>query len=89
LQPFFATAPSSNSDQRQKALKNAHVFLDGEAFWDEEKADDEAYDNTPALEAFQENVAGEELAAFLAGMRIEESAELRCKDGTFEIVRDR
>ena len=30
-----------------------------------------------------------DLAAFLAGMRMTESAELPCEHGTFEIVRDR
>jgi hypothetical protein len=34
-------------------------------------------------------VAGDDLAAFLAGMRSGESRELRCENGAFEIVRDR
>jgi hypothetical protein len=34
-------------------------------------------------------VAGDDLAAMLSGMCTGESAELRCENGTFEIVRDR
>jgi hypothetical protein len=34
-------------------------------------------------------VAGDDLAAFLAGMGIGESRELHCENGVFEIVRDR
>ncbi len=42
-----------------------------------------------ALQALADEVAGEDLAAFLAGMRTGESRELRCENGAFEIVRDR
>jgi hypothetical protein len=34
-------------------------------------------------------VAGDDLAAFLAGMGTGESRELQCENGAFEIVRDR
>jgi hypothetical protein len=44
---------------------------------------------TPALQALADEVAGDDLAAYLTGMGSGESAELRCENGTFEIVRDR
>ena len=34
-------------------------------------------------------LASDDLAAMLTGMRTGESAELRCENGTFELVRDR
>jgi hypothetical protein len=78
------------ADGLDEAIQGVHDFLDGEAVWNEEKADGEFYEDslTPALEAFQDDVAGD-LAAQLAGMRIGETAELRCENGTFELVRDR
>ena len=72
-----------------EAVSGVQAFLDGETVWDEERADEEDYDDTPALQAFAEGVAGDDLAAFLAGMGTGESRELRCENGAFEIVRDR
>jgi hypothetical protein len=79
------------ADGVDDAVRSVHDFLDGETVWDEEKADEEFYDDSlkPALQAFAEAVAGDDLAAFLAGMRTGESRELRCENGAFEIVRDR
>jgi hypothetical protein len=44
---------------------------------------------TPALQALGDVRAGDDLAAMLTGMRSGESAELRCENGTFELVRER
>jgi hypothetical protein len=41
------------------------------------------------LQALADVVAGDDLVAMLTGMRTGESAELRCENGTFEIVRVR
>ena len=75
-----------------EAIQGVQAFLDGETVSDEEKADDaEWYEDTltPALQALADEVAGDDLAAFLAGMRSGESRELRCENGVCEIVRDR
>jgi hypothetical protein len=77
------------ADGVDEAVRGVHDFLDGETVWDEEKADEEDYEDTPALQALADEVAGDDLAAFLAGMRSGESRELRCENGAFEIVRDR
>jgi len=60
----------------------------GRAVWDEDKANEEIDDDgrKPAL---QDVIAGDDLAAMLTGMRTGESAELRCENSTFELVRDR
>jgi hypothetical protein len=72
-----------------EAVRGIHAFLDGETVWDEERADEESCEDTPALQAFAVEVAGDDLAAFLASMGTGESRELRCENGAFEIVRDR
>jgi len=80
------------ADGLDDAVRGVQAFLNGETVWDEEKADDaEWYEDTltPALQALAEEVAGDDRAAFLAGMRSGESRELRCENGAFEIVRDR
>jgi hypothetical protein len=79
------------ADGLEEAVRGVHDFLDGETVWDEEKADEEFYEDTltAALQALADEAAGEDLAAFLAGMRSGESRELRCENGAFEIVRDR
>jgi hypothetical protein len=66
------------------------TFLDHEDVWDEEKADEEVDGDglTPALQALADVLAGNDLAAMLTSMRSGESAELRCQNGTIEIVRD-
>jgi hypothetical protein len=77
------------ADSLDEAVRGIRAFLDGETVWDEEKADEEDYEDTPALQAPADGVAGDDLAAFLAGMGTGESRELRCENGAFEIVRDR
>jgi hypothetical protein len=79
------------ADGLDEAIRGVHDFLDGEEVWDEEKAGEEYYEDTltPALQALANVVAGDDLVAMLTGMRIGEPAELRCENGTFEIVRDR
>ena len=79
------------ADGLEEAIRGVHAFLDGKAVWDEEKADEEVDGDglTPALQAPAEVVAGDDLAAMVTGMRTGESAELRCENGTFELVRDR
>jgi hypothetical protein len=79
------------ADGLDEAIRGGHDFLDHEEVWDEEKADAEFYEDalTPALQALAEVMAGDNLAAMLTGMRTGESAELRCENGKFEIVRDR
>jgi hypothetical protein len=77
------------ADGLDEAVRGVHEFLDGETVWDEERADEESYEDTPALQALANEVAGDDLAAFLAGMRTGESRELQCENGAFEIVRDR
>jgi hypothetical protein len=77
------------ADSLDEAVRGVQAFLDGETVWDEERADEESYEDTPALQAFAEEVGVDDLAAFLAGMGIGESRELRCENGAFEIVRDR
>jgi len=75
------------TDGLDEAIQGVLDFLDGEEVWDEEKANEEIDDNgmTPALQALGDVIAGDDLAA----MRTGESAELRCENGTFELVRDR
>jgi hypothetical protein len=79
------------SDGLDESVRGINAFLNAETVWDEEKADAEWYEDTltPALQALADEVAGDDLAAFLAGMRSGESRELRCENGAFEIVRDR
>lgn len=79
------------ADGLDEAIRGVHAFLDHKEVWDEEKADEEFYEDTltPALQALADVIAGDDLAAMLTGMRTGESAELRCENGTFEIVRDR
>jgi hypothetical protein len=79
------------ADGLDEAIRGIHDFLDGEEVWDEEKADEEVDGDglAPALQALADILAGDDLAAILTGMRIGESAELRCENGTFELVRDR
>jgi hypothetical protein len=79
------------ADGLDEAIRGIHDFLDHEEVWDEEKADEEVDGDglTPALQALAVVVAGDDLAAMLTGMRTGESAELRCGNGTFELVRDR
>jgi len=72
-----------------EAVRGIHAFLDGETVWDEERADEESYEDTAALQALADEVAGDDLAAYLSGMRTGETAELRCENGTFELIRDR
>ena len=72
-----------------RTVRGVPDFLTGGTAWDEERADEESYEDTPALQAFAEEVDGDDLAAFLAGMGTGESRELRCENGAFEIVRDR
>ena len=74
-----------------EAIKGVHDFLDRKEVWDEEKANEEIGDDgmTPALQALGDVIAKDDLAAMLTGMRSGESAELRCENGTFELVRDR
>jgi hypothetical protein len=83
--------PAWVADSVDEAVRGVQAFLAGETVWDEEKADAEWYEDTltPALRALADEVAGDDLAAFLAGMRSGESRELRCENGAFEIVRDR
>jgi|HubBroStandDraft_4_1064222.scaffolds.fasta_scaffold898964_1 hypothetical protein len=59
-----------------------------EEVWDEEKANEEI-DDDGLTQALGNVIAGDDLAAMLTGMRSGESAELRCENGTFELVRDR
>ena len=79
------------ADGLEEAMRGVHTFLDHEEVWDEEKADEEVDGDglTPALQALADVLAGDDLAAMLTGMRAGESAELRCENGTFELVRDR
>jgi hypothetical protein len=79
------------ADGLDEAIRGVHDFLDGEEVWDEEKSGEEFYEDTltPALQALADVLAGDDLAAMLSGMRTGGSAELRCEDGTFEIVRER
>jgi hypothetical protein len=79
------------ADGLAEAIQGVLDFLDGEEVWDEEKANEEIDDDgmTPALQALRDVIAGDDLAAMLAGMRSGELAELRCENGTFELVRDR
>jgi hypothetical protein len=79
------------TDDLDEAIQGVLDFLDGEEVWDEEKANEEIDDDgmTPALQALGDVIAGDDLAAMLTGMRTGESAELRCENGTFELVRDR
>jgi hypothetical protein len=78
------------ADGPDEAIRGVHAFLDGEEVWDEEKAVGEFYEDslTPALEALADVLAGDDLAAMLTGST-DETAELRCENGTFELVRDR
>src|SRR5260221_12806363 len=76
----------------EETVRGVQDFLNGETVWDEEKADDaEWYEDTltPALQALADEAGGADLAAFLAAMRIGASAELRCENPAFQIVRDR
>jgi len=77
------------ADGVDEAVRGIHDFLDGETVWDEERADEESYKDTPALQALAEDVAGDDLAAYLSGMRTGETAELRCENGIFELIRER
>ena len=77
------------ADGVDEAVRGIHDFLDGETVWDEERADEESYEDTPALQALADFIAGADLAAYLTGMRTGETAKLRCENGTFELVRDR
>jgi hypothetical protein len=79
------------ADGLDEAIRRIHGFLDGKVVWDEEKANEDIDDDgmTPALQALGNVIAGDNLAAMLTGMRTGESAELRCENGTFELVRDR
>ena len=79
------------ADGLDEAIRGIHDFPGGEEVLDEKKAGGEFYEDslTPALEALADVLAGADLAAMLTGMRIGESAELRCENGTFELVRDR
>ena len=79
------------ADGLDEAIRGVHDFLDGEEVWDEEKSGGEFYEDslTPALQALADVLTGDDLAAMLTGMRTGESAELRCENGSFELVRDR
>ena len=79
------------TDGLDEAIQGVLDFLNGEEVWDEEKANEEIDDDgmTPALQALGDVIAGDDLAALLPGMCTGESAELRCENGTFELVRDR
>ncbi len=79
------------ADGLEEAIRGVRDFLDHEEVWDEEKADEEVDGDglTPALQALADVLTGDDLAAMLTGMRTGETAELRCENGTFELVRDR
>jgi hypothetical protein len=73
------------------AVRGIHDFLDHSDCYDEERPAGAFYEDSlqPAFQAFLDGIAGDDLAAFLATMPLDEPVKLACEDGTFEIVRDR
>jgi len=87
------------ADSVEEAAARVSSMLDGEDWYDEDKADEDTRPSeeqavedflVPALKAFldQETEDGD-LAKYLAAMHIRDEASLKCEEGEFKIVRER
>jgi hypothetical protein len=87
------------ADSVEEAAARVSSMLDGEDWYDEDKADEDTRPADergiedflqPALQAFldQETEDGD-LAKYLEAMRIGDEASLKCEEGEFKIIRER
>jgi hypothetical protein len=77
------------ADTLEDCVRGVYRLLDGISVYDEEKAGQQFYEDSlkPAVQALLDEVAGDNLATFLATMRTGDAATLRCEGGTFEVMR--
>ena len=78
------------ADSLEDTVRGVQALLDDARCYDEDRAVQQFHEDSLklAFQSFLDEVASDDLAAFLTGMGIGESAELPCAGGSFEIFRD-